>query len=165
MKNRTLALLMTAGVLLCAAAPGNAENAMYSCVRADGSSTLTNVPVGSQCEQLFTYKAPVEAAPAPVAAEPAAAAAEMPSAPAQPARATAPTADPKPRSPADRAATAASARSALAQRMAQRRDEARLAVADAYARGQPASVANPATSRRYLMTSRAQYMQTNGFTP
>lgn len=165
MKTMPLVLTMIAAVLYGAAAPGHAENAMYSCTRADGTTSLTNVPVGSHCEQLFAYKPPVEAAPAPVAAAPAA------PAPAQPARdsrqplATAPVADHKAPLPADPAANAASARSALAQRMAQRRDEARLAVADAYARGQPASVANPATSRRYLMTDRAQYIQANGFTP
>jgi hypothetical protein len=165
MKTRQLAFLTAAGVLFGAAGLSQAENAMYSCTRADGTTSLTNVPVGTQCEQLFTYKPPVEAAPAPVASAPAAPGPAMAPGPAQQPAAAPAVADRKAPSPADPAANPAGARSTLAMRMAQRRDAARLAVADAYARGQPASVANPATSRRYLMTNRADYIQANGFSP
>jgi len=163
MKARQLAALMTVSALFGAAMPGHADNAMYSCTRADGTVSLTNVPVGNQCEQLFAYKPPVDAAPAPVAVAPVPAGAGV-----QAAQAPTPSAstDQDARPPADpKAKPAAGPHSPLATRMSQRRDTARQAVADAYARGEPASVANPATSRRYLMTTRAEYMQANGFTP
>ena len=166
MKTTQLAVLIAAGAMFGAAVPALAENAMYSCTRADGTVSLTNVPVGTKCEQLFAYKPPVDAAPAPVAGQsPAPAApAVAPAAPqARPAMAST---EQKARPPADaNAPAAAGAHSSLAMRMSQRRDAARLAVADAYARGEPASVPNPATSRRYLMTNRADYIQANGFTP
>ena len=164
MNTRLLGVLMSAAALLGAAGVLHAENAMYSCTRADGVVSLTNVPVGGHCEKLFSYTRPV-AAPSAAAATPAAPqAADVAPPPAASASAPAARGETRDRS-RDVAPPVGTPRSALGNRLAQRRDTARQEAADALARGQPGNVANPATTRRYLMTSRADYMQAYGVTP
>jgi len=168
MKTRLLAVVMSAGAALGTAGLVHADNAVYSCTRADGSTTLTNVPVGNnQCVQLFSYTPTVDAPSTPPAASTAEQAPDKVAAvaPQQEAE-TATVPERKPRPPANaRNAGAYGANTPLAQRLSQRRDDARQEVADAYARGDAANIANPATNRRYLMTNRADYIAANGFTP
>jgi hypothetical protein len=167
MKTRLLAVVMSAGAALGTAGLVHADNAVYSCTGADGSTTLTNVPVAGQCVQLFSYTPTVDVPSTPSAASsaeraPANVAAVSPQqdaeTPAVPER--------KPRPAANaRNAGAYGANTPLAQRLSQRRDDVRQEVADAYARGDAGNIANPATNRRYLMTNRADYIAANGFTP
>jgi hypothetical protein len=143
---------------------------MYSCVGADGAAMLTNVPTGPKCEKLFDYQAPAEPAPvvanpapAPVAAAPVIVA--QTATPAAPA--SAPTRD-KAKKPDDGSADPAAGgvtRRTAELRQAQRRDAAVQETAAAYANGQPAAVQNPAVNRRYLMTTRAAFVTSNGTKP
>jgi type IV secretory pathway VirB10-like protein len=168
MNLKLLAVLTTA--VLATAATARAEHAMYSCIGADGAAMLTNVPTGAKCEKLFDYQAPAE--PAPVAANPAPApAAAAPVAVAQAAPPVAPASAPprdKAKKPTDAAADGAAdgfGRRAAELRQAQRRDAAVQETAAAYANGQPAAVQNPAVNRRYLMTTRAAFVTSNGTKP
>jgi hypothetical protein len=160
--NIKLPVLLLAAAALGGSVAAHAENTMYACTAADGTVSYTNVPSGTSCEKMFSYAAAAPEARAPVVA--AAPAIEVaPAAAAEPAAAIQrePTAK-KARTRADAQGSPAP-RSPREQSSAQRRDDARTQVADAMARG--TKVANPATSRRYLMTSRADYMQANGIQP
>jgi hypothetical protein len=168
MKTRLIAVVMSAGAALGTAGLVHADNAVYSCTRADGTTTLTNVPVNNnQCVQLFSYTPTVDAPSAPSAAADAAQApADVAAVVPQQESETAAVPERKPRPPANaRNAAAYGANTPLAQRLSQRRDDVRQEVADAYARGDAAGITNPATNRRYLMTNRADYMAANGFKP
>jgi hypothetical protein len=164
--NIKLPVLLLAAAALGGTVAAHAENTMYACTAADGTVSYTNVPSGTSCEKMFSYAAAAPEAPAPVVAAPA---------PAAPAIAVAPAAAAEPAATTGREPTAKKARTRTGadgrpaprtpreQSSAQRSDDARAQVADAMARG--TKVANPATSRRYLMTNRADYMQANGIQP
>ena len=147
---------------LGAAGAAHGENAMYSCTGTDGGTSLTNVPVNDHCARLFDYTPPVASAPAAPQADTAPATAAPALAPAPAAPAPAAIAAKKPQ-PADaQASPRAMARAQLGNVLAGRRNAAIQEMADAYARGQPATAVNPAVNRRYLMTNRADYIKANG---
>jgi hypothetical protein len=158
------AAVITLGAVL-AAGVAPAENAVYSCVNANGVESLTNVPNGGNCTQLFTYKAP----PPP--------ANEV----ATPPPATPSLADSTPAASAEVAAVAvpvervsrqrdlvngqppvAQPRTPLEQRLAQRRADAIEQTRAAYNSDLPLVGMNRAVNRRYLMTNRAAYQMAIG---
>lgn len=165
---RTLLPALAATAL--AAGIAHADNAMYSCTDARGTAQLTNVPTSDQCEKLFNYQAPAPEAKAPVAAAPAprsaAPVAQASAQAAAPADASATPADPdREPSAAPPAVPGTLERMAATQRLSDRRTAVQQQTANAYASGQPASVANRAVNRRYLATSRAEYVTANGTHP
>jgi hypothetical protein len=155
MKKTLFGILFAVGASVVAVGSAHAENAMYSCTDpGTGTVSLTNLPQG-QCEQLFTYTAPVEArAPAAaVARAPAQAAAGIVGeVAARQAESLEPT-------------DAATQRPSIKPLIAQRRDDAIAQARAAYAAGQPSAVGNPATIRRYLMTNRVEYQRALGMIP
>ena len=155
MKKTLFGILFAVGASVAAVGSAHAENAMYSCTDpSSGTVSLTNVPQG-QCEQLFSYTAPVEV-PAPAAAV---------------ARSPAPAAAGIVGEVAARESDSIAPTDATAKRpstkpaIAQRRDDAIAQARAAYAAGQPSAVGNPATIRRYLMTNRVEYQRALGMIP
>jgi hypothetical protein len=142
MKKVNPEILVAIGALLGAAGFAHADNAVYSCVSANGVESLTNMPNGGNCKQLFSYTPPPPAAnevtaPAAPAAAPADALVNG-----QPALR-------QPRTPGE-------------QRLAQRRDAAIEQTRLAYSSDQPPPGMNRAVNRRYLMTNRAAYQKAIG---
>ena len=144
------------------------ENAVYSCVDARGVKTLTNVPSGGKCTQLFSYQAPppVPATPAAPAAGAAASVAPAGSARAGgavPAVAASPAERPNRKAAlVNGQPPTALPRSPLEERLAQRRDDAIEQTRAAYASDTPLTGMNRAVNRRYLMTNRAAYQKAIG---
>jgi hypothetical protein len=154
-KTALISTLLAVGATFAATGPANAENAMYSCVDANGVVALTNVPTGADCEKLFSYTAP---APAPTVAPATASAATTP---AHVATFVASTTEPA-SSETDSAADSDSPKTLTKPAIAQRRDDILQATRAAYQMGQPLAAGNPAVNRRYLMTNRADYQRANG---
>jgi hypothetical protein len=129
--------------IACGTGGALADQSIYSCTGADGSVELTSQPSGDKCEQVVAAPDTAIAAPAPAGV--------------------------------DAAATSTSARGAVAARPT---PLAAVAPSDAHSDidpraqyrdsmiqgaqnsdGVPVQSANPAVSRRYLMTNRAAYQK------
>ncbi len=157
------AAVITVGAILGSGLAG-ADNAVYSCVDANGVESLTNVPMGGTCKRLFTYTMPTPPAnevAMPAAPPPAASTAAAGSAPIMPTAA--------PAEHASRKAPLVNGQSPTAlphspreARLAQRRDAAIEQTRAAYNSDQPVAGMNRAVNRRYLMTSRAAYQKAIG---
>ena len=157
------ATMITLGAIL-AAGLIRAEDAVYSCVNAQGVTSITNVPNGGDCTQLFTYKAPPPpenavvtppAVPSLVDSTPAASAAVAP-APAPVARVS------RQRQLVSGQPPVAQPRTPLEQRLAQHRDAVIEQTRAAYNSDLPIAGMNRAVNRRYLMTNRAAYQMAIG---
>ena len=165
MKTILPAALIVIGTLCGVDGLARADNAVYSCVSANGVESLTNVPNGGQCKQLFTYTPPPAANE--VTGSPAAAPARADSTPAAASVAIAPA-----MAPADRGTRKPALVNGQAplrqpgtpgeQRLAQRRDAALEQTRLAYGSDQPPPGMNRAVNRRYLMTNRAAYQKAIG---
>jgi len=168
MKKFIPVVLTAVGAIMAVAGLVRADNAVYSCVDANGVESLTNVPSGGNCKQLFSYTPP-----APTANEVAVA----PVAPAAPARAdSTPTAGSAVVAPAAAPVDRLSRKPALVngqppivpprtpleQRLAQRREAAIEQTRLAYSSDLPPAGMNRAVNRRYLMTNRAAYQKAIG---
>jgi len=164
MKKFNPEILVAIGALLGAVALAHADNAVYSCINANGVESLTNVPNGENCKQLLSYTPPPpaanEATDMPVAASPAAPA-HADSGPIVPVAA--------PTVQTSRKAALVNAQPPLRQprtpgeqRLAQRRDAAIEQTRLAYSGDPSLPGMNRAVNRRYLMTNRASYQKAIG---
>jgi hypothetical protein len=153
-------LAIFAAITLCAAGRALAEDAIYSCLNADGSTELVGAPNGGQCEKLVSAPDPAPVAAAASASTQtaqgdAAAPAQSTLAPAQPPNLVKAALIPPPD-------VAQKPRNAVESRLSDYRSAMIDQASQMNADTQQASGPTSSSSRRYLMVNRETYRQSLG---